>query len=274
MQNAKREFYLTDAVAIADGMALEAVALETTEDEVQGINTKAQLADAEDVMQWRLRDAAMEAGVTLIAPETVFLCADTKFGRDVTVEPNVVFGPGVTVEDNAVIRAFSHLEGAHVGKGASVGPFARLRPGTKLGPRSRVGNFVEVKAAELGEGAKANHLAYIGDGTRRRGREHRRRHDLLQLRRRGEAPHRGRQGRVHRLELGAGGAGQGRRQRLCGLGLGDHRRRAGGGAGARARPPGQQGGLEAQGGQSQKALRPRSPRQKPAKAKKTAKKKR
>jgi bifunctional UDP-N-acetylglucosamine pyrophosphorylase/glucosamine-1-phosphate N-acetyltransferase len=164
-KNAKGEFYLTDAVAIADGMALEAVALETTEDEVHGINTKSQLADAEDVLQWRLRDAAMEAGVTLIAPETVFLCADTTFGRDVTVEPNVVFGPGVTIEDNAVIRAFSHLEGAHVGKGASVGPFARLRPGTKLGAKSRVGNFVEVKAAEFGEGAKANHLAYIGDGS-------------------------------------------------------------------------------------------------------------
>ena len=162
--NAKGEFYLTDAVAIADGMALEAVVLETTEDEVRGINTKSQLADAEDVMQWRLRDAAMEAGVTLIAPETVFLSADTKFGRDVTVEPNVVFGPGVTVEDNAVIHAFSHLEGAHVGKGASVGPFARLRPGAKLGAKSRVGNFVEVKEAEIGEGAKANHLAYIGDG--------------------------------------------------------------------------------------------------------------
>ena len=163
--NAKREFYLTDAVGIADAMALEAVALETTEDEVRGINTKAQLAEAEDVLQWRLRDAAMEAGVTLIAPETVFLCADTKFGRDVTIEPNVVFGPGVVVEDNAVIHAFCHLEGAHVGKGASVGPFARLRPGTKLGAKSRVGNFVEVKAAEIGEGAKANHLAYIGDGS-------------------------------------------------------------------------------------------------------------
>jgi bifunctional UDP-N-acetylglucosamine pyrophosphorylase/glucosamine-1-phosphate N-acetyltransferase len=163
-KNAKGEFYLTDAVAVADDMALEAVALETTEDEVHGINTKSQLADAEDVMQWRLRDAAMEAGVTLIAPETVFLSADTKFGRDVTVEPNVVFGPGCVMEDDAVIHAFCHLEGAHVGKGASVGPFARLRPGTKLGAKSRVGNFVEVKAAELGEGAKANHLAYIGDG--------------------------------------------------------------------------------------------------------------
>jgi bifunctional UDP-N-acetylglucosamine pyrophosphorylase/glucosamine-1-phosphate N-acetyltransferase len=162
--NTKREFYLTDAVAIADGMALEAVALETTEDEVRGINSKAQLADAEDAMQWRLRDAAMDAGVTMIAPETVFLCADTKFGHDVVIEPNVVFGPGCVIEDNALIRAFSHLEGAHVGKGASVGPFARLRPGAKLGAKSRVGNFVEVKEAEIGEGAKANHLAYIGDG--------------------------------------------------------------------------------------------------------------
>jgi bifunctional UDP-N-acetylglucosamine pyrophosphorylase/glucosamine-1-phosphate N-acetyltransferase len=163
-KNAKGEFYLTDAVTIADGMALEAVALETTEDEVRGINTKAQLADAEDVLQWRLRDAAMDAGVTMVAPETVFLCADTKFGQDVTIEPNVVFGPGCVVEDNAVIHAFSHLVGAHVGKGASVGPFARLRPGAKLGARSRVGNFVEVKEAEIGEGAKANHLSYIGDG--------------------------------------------------------------------------------------------------------------
>src|SRR3954454_1741126 len=164
-KNAKGEFYLTDAVAIADGMALEAVALETTEDEVRGINTKAQLAEAEDVMQWRLRDAAMEAGVTMVAPETVYLSADTKFGHDVTIEPNVVFGPDVTVEDDAVIHAFSHLEGAHVGKGASVGPFARLRPGAKLGAKSRIGNFVEVKAVEIGEGAKANHLAYLGDGT-------------------------------------------------------------------------------------------------------------
>jgi bifunctional UDP-N-acetylglucosamine pyrophosphorylase/glucosamine-1-phosphate N-acetyltransferase len=163
--NSKREFYLTDAVEIADRMALEAVALETSEDEVRGINTRAQLAEAEDVMQWRLRDAAMESGVTLIAPETVYLSADTRLGHDVVVEPNVIFGPGVVVEDGAVIHAFSHLEGAHVGKGASVGPFARLRPGAKLGAKSRIGNFVEVKAVDFGEGAKANHLAYIGDGS-------------------------------------------------------------------------------------------------------------
>jgi bifunctional UDP-N-acetylglucosamine pyrophosphorylase/glucosamine-1-phosphate N-acetyltransferase len=115
-------------------------------------------------MQQRLRAAALNAGVTMIAPETVFLSADTKFGRDIIIEPNVVFGLGCVIEDNAMIHAFCHLEGAHVGRGASVGPYARLRPGAKLGAKSRVGNFVEVKAAELGEGAKANHLAYIGDG--------------------------------------------------------------------------------------------------------------
>jgi bifunctional UDP-N-acetylglucosamine pyrophosphorylase / glucosamine-1-phosphate N-acetyltransferase len=162
--NAKGEFYLTDAVEIAAAMGLNSTALEAEEDEVRGINTRAQLAEAEAVLQRRLRAAAMEAGVTLVAPETVFLSADTKFGTDVVVEPNVVFGPNVVVEDNAVIHAFCHLEGAHVGRGASVGPFARLRPGTKLGAKTRIGNFVEVKAAEFEDGAKANHLAYIGDG--------------------------------------------------------------------------------------------------------------
>ncbi len=161
--NAKGEYYLTDAVAIAREMGLKAVAIETSEDDVRGINTKAQLAEAEAVLQQRLRAAAMEAGVTLIAPETVFLAADTKLGKDVTIEPNVVFGPGVTVEDGATIRSFSHLEGAHVGKGARVGPFARLRPGADLGTDVHIGNFVEVKAATIEAGAKANHLAYIGD---------------------------------------------------------------------------------------------------------------
>ena len=162
-KNAKGEFYLTDAVTIARDMGLNAVAIETSEDDVRGINTKAQLAEAEAVLQERLRKAALEAGVTLIAPQTVFLCVDTKFGRDVTIEPNVVFGPGVTVEDGAVIRAFSHLEGATVGRGARVGPYARLRPGAALGPDVHIGNFVEVKAATIEAGAKANHLAYIGD---------------------------------------------------------------------------------------------------------------
>ena len=161
--NAKGEYYLTDAVAIARDMGLKAVAIETGEDDVRGINTKAQLAQAEAVLQTRLRAAAMDGGVTMIAPETVFLCADTKFGKDVTIEPNVVIGPGVTIEDGALIRAFSHLEGAHVGKGARVGPFARLRPGADLGKDVHIGNFVEVKAAKIEAGAKANHLSYIGD---------------------------------------------------------------------------------------------------------------
>jgi bifunctional UDP-N-acetylglucosamine pyrophosphorylase/glucosamine-1-phosphate N-acetyltransferase len=161
--NANREYYLTDAVAIARHMGLSAVAIETSEDDVRGINTKAQLAEAEAVLQQRLRMAAMDAGVTMVAPETIFLSSDTTFGKDVTVEPNVVFGPGVTIEDGAVIRSFSHLEGARVGKGARVGPFARLRPGAELGVDVHIGNFVEVKAASLEAGAKANHLAYIGD---------------------------------------------------------------------------------------------------------------
>ena len=161
--NAKREFYLSDAVETARTMRLDAIALETEEEEVRGINTRAQLAQAEGVLQQRLRTAALDAGVTMMAPDTVFLAADTRLGRDVVIEPHVVFGPGVVVEDEAVIHAFSHLEGAHVGKGASVGPFARLRPGTRLGEKARVGNFVEVKAATIESGAKANHLAYIGD---------------------------------------------------------------------------------------------------------------
>jgi bifunctional UDP-N-acetylglucosamine pyrophosphorylase/glucosamine-1-phosphate N-acetyltransferase len=161
--NRKAEFYLTDAVEIARGMTLGAVAVEVEEDDVRGINTKAQLAEAEAVAQRRLRQAALDAGVTLVAPETVHLCADTKFGRDVVVEPYVVFGEKVTIEDGAVIHSFSHLAGAHVGKGASVGPFARLRPGTRLGEGSRIGNFVEIKEAVVEAGVKANHLSYIGD---------------------------------------------------------------------------------------------------------------
>jgi bifunctional UDP-N-acetylglucosamine pyrophosphorylase/glucosamine-1-phosphate N-acetyltransferase len=161
--NAKKEYYLTDAVVIAREMGLKALAIETSEDDVRGINTKVQLAEAEAVLQQRLRMAALEAGVTMTAPETVYLSADTKFGKDVTVEPNVVFGPGVTVDDGATIRSFSHLEGAHVGKGARVGPFARLRPGADLGKNVHIGNFVEVKESKIEDGAKANHLSYIGD---------------------------------------------------------------------------------------------------------------
>jgi len=162
-RNAKREFYLTDAVAIARDMGLDAVAIETEEDEVRGINSQAQLAEAEAALQQRLRKSALEAGVTMVAPDTVHLAADTRLARDVTIEPYVVFGPGVTVEEGATIRSFSHLEGAHVGKGSTVGPYARLRPGARLGPDVRIGNFVEVKEADIGAGVRANHLSYIGD---------------------------------------------------------------------------------------------------------------
>jgi bifunctional UDP-N-acetylglucosamine pyrophosphorylase / glucosamine-1-phosphate N-acetyltransferase len=163
--NKKGEFYLTDAIAIARTMGGKAVVIETEEDDVRGINTRAQLAETEAALQQRLRQAAMEAGVTLVAPETVFLSVDTRFGRDVVVEPFVVFGAGVTVEDNAVIRSFSHLDRAHVGKGALVGPYARLRPGARLQDDVHIGNFVEVKEAVIETGAKANHLSYIGDAT-------------------------------------------------------------------------------------------------------------
>jgi bifunctional UDP-N-acetylglucosamine pyrophosphorylase/glucosamine-1-phosphate N-acetyltransferase len=163
--NRKHEFYLTDAVEVARGMKLRVVAVEVEEDDVRGINTKAQLAEAEAIAQARLRQAALDAGVTLVAPETVFLCADTEFGKDVVVEPYVVFGEKVKVEDGATIRSFSHLTGAHVGKDAVVGPYARLRPGAQLGEGVHIGNFVEVKEATIGAGAKANHLSYIGDAS-------------------------------------------------------------------------------------------------------------
>ena len=161
--NSKGEYYLTDAVEIVKDMELEAVVIETSEDEVRGINTKAQLAEAEAVMQARLRKQALEAGVTMVAPETVFLAADTQFGKDVTIEPFVVIGPGVSIADGAVIHAFSHLVETSVGARASVGPYARLRPGTSLGEGAKIGNFVETKAARLEAGVKVNHLSYIGD---------------------------------------------------------------------------------------------------------------
>ncbi|MDX6805328.1 bifunctional UDP-N-acetylglucosamine diphosphorylase/glucosamine-1-phosphate N-acetyltransferase GlmU [Terrihabitans rhizophilus] len=161
--NAKGEYYLTDVVEIARARGLKAVVLEAPEAEVQGVNTRAQLASAEAAFQQRLRAAALEAGVTLIAPETVFFSSDTVLQPDVLVEPNVVFGPGVHVESGAVIHAFSHLEGAHVGSGVSIGPFARLRPGASLAEGVRIGNFVEIKNAVLDAGVKVNHLAYVGD---------------------------------------------------------------------------------------------------------------
>jgi bifunctional UDP-N-acetylglucosamine pyrophosphorylase/glucosamine-1-phosphate N-acetyltransferase len=163
--NAKREFYLTDVVSIARAQGRAAAVCEVAAEEVAGVNSRAQLAEAEAILQQRLRARALEAGVTLVAPETVFLSADTRFGRDVIVEPNVFFGPGVRVEEGATIRAFSHVEGAHVGPGAIVGPFARLRPGAALGQGVHVGNFVEIKASDLASGAKVNHLSYVGDSS-------------------------------------------------------------------------------------------------------------
>ncbi|MEA2881402.1 MAG: bifunctional UDP-N-acetylglucosamine pyrophosphorylase / glucosamine-phosphate N-acetyltransferase [Bradyrhizobium sp.] len=161
--NNKGEYYLPDAVAIVRDLGLQANVIETSEDEVRGINTKAQLAEAEAVMQTKLRQAALDAGVTMIAPDTVYLAADTTFGKDVTIEPFVVIGAGVSIADGAVIHAFSHIVQASIGKNASVGPYARLRPGTSLGEGARIGNFVEAKAATLAAGVKVNHLTYIGD---------------------------------------------------------------------------------------------------------------
>jgi bifunctional UDP-N-acetylglucosamine pyrophosphorylase/glucosamine-1-phosphate N-acetyltransferase len=161
--NAAGEFYLTDLVEIARGGGVPASARLVDEDEVMGVNDRVQLARAEAAMQRRLRRAAMLAGATMIAPDTVFLSMDTKIGRDVLIEPNIVFGPGVRIDDGAVIHAFSHLEGAHVASGASIGPYARLRPGADIAAKARVGNFVEIKAASIEAGAKVNHLSYIGD---------------------------------------------------------------------------------------------------------------
>ncbi len=162
-QNAKGEYYLTDIVEIARGESLETRVVVATESEVLGVNDRIQLAQAEAVLQARLRRAAMMSGVTMIAPETVFLAHDTILGRDVLIEPHVVFGPGVAVGDGATIHAFSHLEGAQIGAMATVGPYARLRPGACVGEKAKIGNFVELKNAEIAPGAKVNHLSYVGD---------------------------------------------------------------------------------------------------------------
>ncbi len=161
--NAKGEFYLTDAVEIANARGLSVVAEIGDGEEVLGVNDRAQLAQCEAIFQRRMREAAMREGVTLVAPETVFFSYDTALGRDVIVEPNVVFGPGVSVADAAHIKAFSHLEGASVAGRADIGPYARLRPGANIAEGARVGNFVEIKNANVEEGAKVNHLTYIGD---------------------------------------------------------------------------------------------------------------
>jgi bifunctional UDP-N-acetylglucosamine pyrophosphorylase/glucosamine-1-phosphate N-acetyltransferase len=162
--NAKAEYYLTDAPAIAAGDGLIAVPVRCSAEEALGINSRAQLAAAEAVFQRRARIRAMEGGASLVAPETVWFSYDTTLGRDVVIEPNVFFGPGVVVEDEVHILANCHLAGARIGKGARVGPFARLRPGADIGADAHIGNFVEVKNARVEAGAKANHLAYVGDG--------------------------------------------------------------------------------------------------------------
>ena len=161
--NRQGEIYLTDTVTSANARGLGAAVVDAEEVEVMGVNTRAQLAAAESAMQDRLRRRAMDAGVTLVDPATTYLAADTRFGRDVVVHPMVVFHQGVAVGDGAEIHSFCHLEKAQIGPGAQIGPFARLRPGAEVGERAKVGNFVEMKNAALGTGAKANHLTYLGD---------------------------------------------------------------------------------------------------------------
>ena len=161
--NAAKEYYLPDVVMVAAAEGRAAVVIEGDPYETAGVNSRAELAHLEHSWQQRRRERALEEGATLIDPESVWFAADTLLGRDVTVEPHVVFGPGVMIGDGATIRAFSHIEGAAIGVGCVVGPFARLRPGTALGDKVRVGNFVEVKNSRVAAGAKLNHLSYIGD---------------------------------------------------------------------------------------------------------------
>ena len=163
--NAAGEYYLPDIVNIAAAEGREAVVIEGDPYEAAGVNSRAELAHLELEWQRRRREQALEEGATLIDPESVWFAYDTKLGRDVTVEPHVVFGPGVQVADGATIHAFSHIEGATIGAKASIGPFARIRPGTILADRTKVGNFVELKKADIAEGAKVNHLSYVGDAT-------------------------------------------------------------------------------------------------------------
>lgn len=163
--NAKNEYYLTDIVALARAAGHTALVVEGDADEVLGVNTRGELAQAEAIFQFRARQKFMEAGVTLIDPDSVFFAADTIIAHDVIIEPNVFFGSHVTIESGAHIKAFSHIEGTSIGANTSVGPFARLRPNTKLGADVRIGNFVEIKASDVGNGAKISHLSYVGDAS-------------------------------------------------------------------------------------------------------------
>ena len=161
--NAAGEYYLPDVVNIAAAEGRETVVIEADAYEATGVNSRAELAHLELEWQRRRREQVLQEGATLIDPESVWFAYDTKLGRDVTVEPHVVFGPGVDVADGATIKAFSHIEGAVIGARAVIGPFARIRPGTSLGDGAKVGNFVELKNATVGRGAKVNHLSYVGD---------------------------------------------------------------------------------------------------------------
>jgi bifunctional UDP-N-acetylglucosamine pyrophosphorylase/glucosamine-1-phosphate N-acetyltransferase len=164
-ENAAGEYYLPDVVGLAVAEGRSAVAIEGDPYETAGVNSRAELADLEVSWQSRRREQALVDGATLIDPQSVWFSFDTKIGRDVIIEPHVVFGPGVQVADGAVIHAFSHIEGATIGPNSTIGPFARLRPGTKLSANTKVGNFVELKKAEVAEGAKVNHLSYVGDAS-------------------------------------------------------------------------------------------------------------
>lgn len=161
--NNKGEYYLTDIVALARKNGRVCRVFTCKEEEVSGINTRVQLAEAESIMQGRLRERAMASGVSMIDPDSVFLCSDTLFGRDVILEPNIFFGPGVSIGERCRIRAFSHIEGTDVASDSTIGPYARLRPGSEVGSGVQIGNFVEIKAASLETGVKVNHLTYIGD---------------------------------------------------------------------------------------------------------------
>ena len=214
--NAAGEYYLPDIVMLAAADGRRSAVIEAAPWEVAGVNSRAELAAVEAEWQQRRRAFAMAEGASLAAPETVWFAHDTVIGRDVTIAPNVVFGPGAVVGDGVTIHAFSHIEGATIERGAEIGPYARLRPGAEIGVKAKVGNFVEVKKARLGEGAKANHLSYIGDADIGAGANIGAgtitcNYGLLQV------PYEHRRGGVHRLEQCAGGAGDG--------GRGRHRRR-------------------------------------------------
>lgn len=235
--NVKAEYYITSIVGIANAAGMRVgVAFYLRNGRQVGADDQAGVARAERLWQDRARAALLADGVTMTAPETVFLSFDTQIAGGVVLEPNLVFGPGVTIEGGAVIRAFSHLEGAVVRSGAIVGPYARLRPGADIGEDAHIGNFVEVKKVKVGRGAKANHLSYLGDGTigakANIGWD-----DFLQLRRLRQVRDPRRRGGLRRLELLPRRPGDHRGGGLYRLRLGDHEGRAARRAGSRARRP-------------------------------------